>query len=64
MEHVEAIYSGYGDKPDQGKLHSEGESYVKKEFPEMDWIKKCYIVKRKAGSKGQGSADDLEMRKK
>lgn len=42
---VDKIYGGYGDKPDQGKLHSEGESYVRENFPKMDWIKRCYVLK-------------------
>ena len=61
MEHVEGIYTGYGDKPDQGKLHSSGESYARQEFPLMDWIKKCQVVKRKGGGRGAGNIEDLEM---
>ena len=46
LENVDAIYGGYGDKPDQGKLHSDGEGYVKENFPKMDWIKKCQVLKQ------------------
>jgi|LauGreStaDraftv2_3_1035109.scaffolds.fasta_scaffold21800_1 hypothetical protein len=51
MENVDKIYGGYGDKPDQGKLHSEGESYVKASFPKLDWIKKCYVLNHEGVAK-------------
>lgn len=47
MENVEAIYSGYGDNVDQGELHTRGLEYVRKEFPKLDFIHKCYIVRRR-----------------
>ena len=61
LENVVAIYGGYGDKPDQGKLHSEGESYARGSFPKMDWIKTCVIVRGVEQGRGGGSMKDLEM---
>ncbi len=44
MDVVDAIYSGYGQSPDQGAITSEGNEYLKKEFPKMDFIKTATIV--------------------
>ena len=44
MNVVESIYSGYGDAaprgmgPDQGRAQMEGNAYLKKDFPKMDFI--------------------------
>lgn len=49
MKPVDALYSGYGEGaprgkgPFQGRLQQEGNPYLKKEFPEMDYIKKARI---------------------
>lgn len=45
MEIVDALYSGYGEGPPQGigprqdLLQKEGNAYLKKEFPELDFVK-------------------------
>jgi peptidyl-prolyl cis-trans isomerase A (cyclophilin A) len=50
MDAVEKIYSGYGEGaprgsgPDQGKVRNEGNAYLTKEFPKLDYIKKATIV--------------------
>ncbi|MCB9524625.1 MAG: peptidylprolyl isomerase [Myxococcales bacterium] len=50
MDVVDQIYSGYGEGaprgqgPSQGRLQGEGNSYLKAEFPDMDYIKKASIV--------------------
>ena len=45
MEHVDAIYSGYAQRPDQGRIQAQGNEYLKKEFPKLDFIKKTSILK-------------------
>ena len=51
MEVVDALYSEYGEGaprgkgPSQGRLQSEGNAYLTKEFPNMDYIKKARIMK-------------------
>jgi len=51
MNVVDKIYSGYGEGapsgkgPDQGRLQSQGNEYLAKEFPKMDYIKKATIEK-------------------
>ena len=50
MESVKNLYSGYGEGqprgkgPDQGKIYSGGNAYLKAEFPDLDYIVKATIV--------------------
>jgi len=48
---VDKIYGGYGDAPqfgghgpDQGRIQMEGNAYLKKDFPNLDYIKSATIV--------------------
>ncbi len=50
MNVVDALYSGYGEGaprgagPEQGRIQSEGNAYLTKEFPKLDYIKSATIV--------------------
>lgn len=50
---VDRLYSGYGDAPprgrgpDQGRIQMEGNSYLEKEFPLLDYVKRAYIIEAK-----------------
>ena len=44
MQNVDAIYSGYGERPDQGAIQSSGNEYLKSSFPNLDYVKKATIV--------------------
>jgi peptidyl-prolyl cis-trans isomerase A (cyclophilin A) len=44
MDVVQKIYSGYGEKPDQGAITSQGKAYTDKNFPTLDSIKSATIV--------------------
>jgi peptidyl-prolyl cis-trans isomerase A (cyclophilin A) len=51
MDIVDKIYSGYGEGaprgrgPDQNRLQAEGNAYLTKEFPKLDYIKSATIEK-------------------
>jgi hypothetical protein len=44
MPVVEKITSQYGERPQQGLIQEQGNAYLKKSFPKMDYIKKATIV--------------------
>src|SRR3989475_1029675 len=45
MDVVEKITSQYGESPNQGRIQAEGNAYLTKEFPKLDFIKKATIAK-------------------
>ena len=51
MEVVEKLYNGYGEGaprgmgPEQNRIQDEGNAYLKKDFPKLDYIKTARIVK-------------------
>jgi len=44
MEVVDKLTNKYGEMPQQGQIQAEGNAYLKKNFPDMDFIKKATIV--------------------
>ena len=44
MNVVDSIYSKYGEGPNQGQIQMEGNSYLDKAFPNLDYIKSATIV--------------------
>jgi peptidyl-prolyl cis-trans isomerase A (cyclophilin A) len=51
MDVVDKLHSGYGEGaprgagPDQGRVQAEGNAYLNKEFPNLDYVKKATIMK-------------------
>jgi len=46
MNSVDHIYSGYGERPDQTLIGEQGNAYLIKSFPRLDYIKSARIVGR------------------
>lgn len=44
MDVVKAITAKYGEMPQQPMIESQGNTYLKAQFPEMDYIKKATII--------------------
>jgi peptidyl-prolyl cis-trans isomerase A (cyclophilin A) len=44
MDVVDKINAEYGEKPFQPRVQEEGNAYLKKEFPNLDYIKSATIV--------------------
>lgn len=44
MSVVDSIYAGYGETPDQARVATEGNAYLKRGFPQLDYIKSAKIV--------------------
>ena len=51
MSVAEGLYSGYGEKPDQGAITTQGKAYLDKNFPKLDTIKSTTIVEVPEGKK-------------
>ena len=51
MDVVDRLYNGYGEGapsgkgPDQGRVQAEGNAYLNKDFPQLDFIKTATIAK-------------------
>jgi hypothetical protein len=45
MEAVDKINAEYREDPDQGMIQSQGNTYLTKAFPRLDYVKRATIVK-------------------
>ena len=44
MDVVDGLYAGYGERPDQGLINSQGKAYLEKNFPKLDVIKSAVVI--------------------
>ncbi len=44
MDVVESLYSGYGEAPDQAMILNQGNAYLNRQFPKLDYIRKAVIM--------------------
>ena len=44
MDVVNAIHAGYGQTPRQDRIQNEGNAYLQKEFPKVDYIKQATVL--------------------
>jgi peptidyl-prolyl cis-trans isomerase A (cyclophilin A) len=50
MAVVDGLYSGYGERPDQGQIQDKGKAYLDQNFPKLDVIKSTTIEPVTAGA--------------
>ena len=43
MDNVDRIYSGYDERPDQSRIAAQGNAYLMKAFPHLDYIKTAQV---------------------
>ena len=61
MDVVNKLYAGYGEGaprgagPDQGRIQSEGNSYLMKDFGQLDYVKKATIIMPDDGKKSDAA---------
>lgn len=64
MEIVDELYAGYGegaprgDGPSQKKLRSEGNSYLRENFPKLDWLESASVVETSGGDDESKDSDE------
>ena len=46
MEVVDSLYAGYEERPEQGRIDAEGNAYLVREFPSLDYIKTAAIISK------------------
>jgi len=44
MDVVKHLYAAYGERPDQGAITRQGNAYLNKNFPSLDYIKKASLL--------------------
>lgn len=64
MDVVDSLHTGYGEGapqgrgPDQGRIQYEGNEYLKRDFPKLDYVKKATIVEPEGDEPGDASKSE------
>ena len=56
MDVVQKLYSGYGERPDQGAITDQGKAYLDKNFPNIDRIETATVISPVATPAHAGAA--------
>ena len=56
-ETAEKIFDGYGERPDQSKIQDEGNRYLKKDFPNLSYVKRVQRINSLEDAKGEGEGN-------
>ena len=60
MAIVEKIYSGYGEQPEQGAIHAQGNDYLNANFSKLDYIKRATIISENGQEVTQAESSKAE----
>ena len=55
MDVVDAIFSGHGEKPDQGAIQRSGNRYLEAAYPELDYIIRAKVLDESGDSEGDAA---------
>jgi peptidyl-prolyl cis-trans isomerase A (cyclophilin A) len=61
MAVLDHIYTGYGEKVSQGKIMNRGMAYVKEEFPKVDVITGCHVIRENIPWNWQASSENTNL---
>lgn len=50
MSTVDSLYSGYGNSPSQDSIGRQGNDYLRRAWPKLDYVKRARIVREWSGS--------------
>jgi cyclophilin family peptidyl-prolyl cis-trans isomerase len=55
MPYIDEITAEYGERPDQGAIEREGNSYLERDFPNLDYVKTATINESDDGDDTTGN---------
>jgi hypothetical protein len=52
------IFAGYGEKPSQASIESQGNAYLDKHYPKLSYIASAEAMEQDDGTKRDGDGDN------